>query len=178
MPNSDDMPDPRGAVLEQLAAFLGLDPRPRDEVEETAGFRDLWTRSGLTGAAYAASLAKFLGLELATFESISAFPPLMDAFAPRFLREFGAYPFRDGSGSPVIAIAEPIDPAFDRATQIVLGERPRYVVASYDDIASLVVGRFGENAAEPEAAAEAGAHDDDVESLRDLASGEIGRAHV
>ena len=54
--------------------------------------------------------------------------------------------------------------------QIVLGQRPRYVVATYDEVAALLAGRLDETAAQAQTEGEA-AGDDDVESLRDLASG-------
>ena len=171
MSTIDETFDARGETLARLASFLGLELDAETDAAEPAVFRDLWTRSGLTATAYAAAVAKFLGLERASFEAISAAPSIADAFAPRFLREFGVYPYLDASKAPTVAIAEPIDRAFDRAAEIVLSARPRYVVASYDEIASLIAGRLGDAQAETQATGDAAANDDDVESLRDLASG-------
>ena len=170
MPNADETVDPRAQALEGFAVFLGLGPQAGANTSESGAFRELWTRSGLSAAAYASSLARFLGLEVASFEAISSAPSLADAFSARFLREFGAYPFLDASKAPSVAIAEPVDSSFDRAAQIVLGQRPRYVVATYDEVAALLAGRLDEAAAQARTDGEA-AGDDDVESLRDLASG-------
>lgn len=171
MSTSDEHSHLNHEVIGEFTAFLGIDSGAVLNGGEPGGYRDLWTRSGLTGSAYATALAKFLQLEHMAFETLAEARPLATAFAPRFLREFGAFPYLDASNAPAVAIAEPLDPAFDRAARIVLAQPPRYVIASYDDIAALLAERMGDAGVETPTADQAAALDDDVESLRDLASG-------
>ena len=171
MSTFDERLDARSEVFGRFAAVLGTDKRTGSNGADANAFRDLWTRSGLTGSAYASSLAKFLQLEHMAFENLADTQSLTKSFAPRFLREFGAFPFLDANNAPAVAIAEPLDPAFDRAAQIVLAASPRYVIASYDDLAALLAERMGDTDAATPTARESAALDDDVESLRDLASG-------
>jgi general secretion pathway protein E len=70
-----------------------------------------------------------------------------------------------------VAVAEPPEDAFHQAAEIVLSAAPRYVVASYDDIQILLTERLGEQRGEAAPAGETEASEDDVENLRDLASG-------
>jgi general secretion pathway protein E len=95
---------------------------------------------------------------------------LVGRFARRFLIESAVFPF-DGEGGPKLAMADPTDTAASRAAEIVLGGAVDVVVASFEDIATVLGERLDDD--EPESSADAGpAHsDDDIESLRDLASG-------
>jgi len=140
---------------------------------EAAGFRDLWTRSRLDGSAFARRLADYMGLPFATLDALAAAPSLAGGFTPRFLREFGAYPFTGEAGAPSIAVAQPPPPALDRAAEMVLGRAPDYVIASFDDIDRLLVERARATTPDSNANGDGTAvNDDDVERLRDLASGE------
>ena len=69
--------------------------------------------------------------------------------------------------------ATPSNSAPVRAAEIVLGGRVSAVIASFEDIATVLTARLGEEDLAPADAAETGlAHtDDDIENLRDLASG-------
>ncbi len=96
---------------------------------------------------------------------------LINKFSRRFLVELAVFPFEGADGSK-LAMADPTDTASLRAAEIVLGGPVDVVVASFEDIATVLGERLGDD--EPEGgAADAGlAHsDDDIESLRDLASG-------
>jgi general secretion pathway protein E len=95
---------------------------------------------------------------------------LVGRFSRRFLIESAVFPF-DGEGGPKLAMADPTDTAASRAAEIVLGGAVDVVVASFEDIATVLGERLDDD--EPESSADAGpAHsDDDIESLRDLASG-------
>jgi general secretion pathway protein E len=95
---------------------------------------------------------------------------LVGRFSRRFLIESAVFPF-DGEGGPKLAMADPTDTAASRAAEIVLCGAVDVVVASFEDIATVLGERLDDD--EPESSADAGpAHsDDDIESLRDLASG-------
>src|SRR6185295_665349 len=68
---------------------------------------------------------------------------------------------------------DPNDMAAARAAEIVLGGRVGVEIASYEDIATILTERLGDDATPEAEAGEAALAraDDDVESLRDLASG-------
>jgi general secretion pathway protein E len=82
------------------------------------------------------------------------------------------YPFSTPQGDHVLAVADPTDAATIRAAEIVLDGKIHVKVASFEDIATTLTQRLGEDDApvsEEEIAAPS--RDDDIESLRDLASG-------
>jgi general secretion pathway protein E len=96
---------------------------------------------------------------------------LVGRFSRRFLIESAVFPF-DGEGGPKLAMADPTDTAASRAAEIVLGGAVDVVVASFEDIATVLGERLDDDEAESGAADAGPAHsDDDIESLRDLASG-------
>ena len=102
-----------------------------------------------------------------------AAPPLTAKFTRRFLRETLVFPYQHTDGRPRLVVADPTDVAAARAAEIVLGSPVEIEVASYEDIATALAKRLGEDdesSAEASEAATARA-DDDIESLRDLASG-------
>ncbi|MCC7348061.1 MAG: type II/IV secretion system protein, partial [Variibacter sp.] len=75
-------------------------------------------------------------------------------------------------GLPRLAVGDPTDHAVLRAAEIVLGPSLEVEVASFEDIETVLRTRL-EDASEPapSGAVETGQRDDDVDSLRDLASG-------
>ena len=163
----------RDALLSRFVAFL----KGGNELSFRSGpaastFREVWTISGLNGSDFATRLATFLQLPTIAFSGLSMAVPLIDRFAPRFLKEFSAYPFINASGEVSIAVAEPPDAAFRQAARIVLEREPSYVIASYEDIASALASRLqSEDVPLGEADRDAGISQDDVDNLRDLASG-------
>ena len=96
--------------------------------------------------------------------------PLVSAFSARFLRETMVYPCRAADGTTVLAVVDPTDQATLRAAQIVLGAGIDVKVASSEDV---VIALNNASAEEAEATDTTSAlpREDDIESLRDLASG-------
>jgi len=97
---------------------------------------------------------------------------LIAAFSQRFLRETLVFPYRKPIYGIVLVIADPTDLAARRAAEIVLGRRSKSRVASFDDLTVVLDQRLaGDNA---EGHGDAGGfqplREDDIESLRDLAS--------
>ena len=167
----DVLQETREKLLEGFVSHLGPAIGAGAFKTLPKSFRDIWSASGLTASDFAARLATFLTRPVVTFEQLSKSKPLCDRFSPRFLREFGAFPYLDPDDGPSIALAEPPDIAFQQAAQIVLEAAPRYVIASYEDISAILSAQLQTADAEtPDAAAGPGSADD-VENLRDLASG-------
>ena len=99
---------------------------------------------------------------------------LLTDFPRRFLRETTIFPYQAGEGRfgwrlPI----RPIPPAHQRA-EIVLGGPVEVAVASFEDITTVLDERLGADDGEAVGSGPvkaSAAVDDDIESLRDLASG-------
>jgi general secretion pathway protein E len=131
----------------------------------------LWEFTDLSTAEFADIAARFYHLERISLQDMLAAAPLAGAFSRRFLREMLVFPLQSAD-AVVLAVADPADRAAQRAAEIVLGPNIAFRVASAEDLAIVLNQRLGGD--------EDGAHDaggpnqpreDDIESLRDLASG-------
>ena len=135
--------------------------------------RDLWEVSDLSANDFATEVASFYALPRLTLAQLIAAAPLTAKFSRRFLRETLVFPYQHADGRPRLVVADPNDVAAVRAAEIVLGQPVEVEIASYEDLGVALTKRLGEDD-EPAADAEettSGRLDDDVESLRDLASG-------
>jgi general secretion pathway protein E len=135
--------------------------------------RDLWEASDLSANDFAEEVAGFYRLPRASLPQLIAAQPLVAKFSRRFLRETLVFPYQGTGGSCRLVLADPTDVAAVRAAEIVLGRPVEIEIGSYEDIGIALTKRLGEDdeaSADSEEAASARA-DDDVESLRDLASG-------
>jgi general secretion pathway protein E len=135
--------------------------------------RRLWEASELSSGDFAEEVARFYGLTRLTLPELIAATPLTARFSPRFLREMALFPYQAADGKPRLAVADPSDEAAIRAAEIVLGPGLAFGVASFEDIATVLTERLtGKEPASDGAAEAANAGTaDDIESLRDLASG-------
>jgi len=76
------------------------------------------------------------------------------------------------NGEPIVAIADPSDSASIQAAGIVMGTAPLVQIASFEDIATALDQRLGEDqSANVESTGSVISQDDDIDNLRDLASG-------
>jgi general secretion pathway protein E len=131
----------------------------------------LWELTDLSASEFADEAARFHGLErIALAEMLSA-PPLIAAFSQRFLREMVVFPCQSGDAAVVLAVADPSDVAARRAAEIVLGTDIVVKVASFEDLNVALNRRLGEEDAEVAGGETYQPREDDIESLRDLASG-------
>jgi general secretion pathway protein E len=132
----------------------------------------LWEMTDLSAAQFADEAARFFKLERASLQEMLSAPALVAAFSQRFLRETVMFSYQPSDGGAVLAVADPSDLAARRAGEIVLGRGLAIKVASFEDIAIALDQRLGEDS-EAEGADERllGPREDDIESLRDLASG-------
>jgi general secretion pathway protein E len=135
--------------------------------------RDLWEMTDLSANDFADEVARFYRLPRVTLPQLLAAPSLAARFSRRFLRETLVFPFEAAEGGNLLAVADPNDVAAARAAEIVLGGRVGLAIASYEDIATVLTERLGADETHTAEAGEAALArvDDDVESLRDLASG-------
>ena len=132
----------------------------------------LWELTDLSASDFADEVARFAGLERVTLQDLMAAPALNETFSQRFLREMTVFPFAAADGSAVLAVADPTDKAAQRAAEIVLRQSVALKVASVEDLNVVLDRRVGEDSTEPaDASSQLLPREDDIESLRDLASG-------
>ncbi|HEX7920822.1 MAG TPA: ATPase, T2SS/T4P/T4SS family, partial [Bradyrhizobium sp.] len=131
----------------------------------------LWEVTSLSPTEFADEATRFFALGRLTLQDMTSAEPLVGAFSPRFLRETMVYPCRMADGSTVLAVVDPTDQATLRAAQIVLGAGINVKVASSEDVAIALNNSSSADEAETADTATALPREDDIESLRDLASG-------
>jgi general secretion pathway protein E len=136
------------------------------------GLRKLWEMSELSAGEFADEVAHYYNLPRTTLQDLIAAEAKVQHFSRRFLREMTVFPCQSASGEPVVAIADPCDSASIQAASIVMGAAPRIQIASFEDIAVALDQRLGNDQSSEIASAEPiASQDDDIDSLRDLASG-------
>ncbi|MGP9814546.1 GspE/PulE family protein [Rhodopseudomonas sp. NSM] len=138
------------------------------------GLRKLWETTELSASEFADEVAKFYGLPRTALPDLLAAAPLAHRFSRRFLREMSVFPFELPGGGAAVALADPSDSATMQAAVLVLGDEVASSVASFEDIGTALDLRLGEDpgaGAGDERVASVAAHEDDIDNLRDLASG-------
>ncbi len=158
--------------------YLAPDTAMRPEISEApdgkGALRKLWEMTDLPAHEFADEVARFYRLPRVNLPRLLSASALTKEFSQRFLREITVFPYRSEDGQPRLAVADPTDPVGVRAAEIVLGGPVIVEVASFEDIATALTERLGEDGS---ASTQSGAQtpqayaDDDVDSLRDLASG-------
>jgi general secretion pathway protein E len=137
------------------------------------GLRELWEKSDLPAGKFADEVASFWNLPRLCLQELMGVATIVEQFSARFLRESSVFPFRTSDGSLGLAVSDPADGAAIRAAEIVCGEAAKIVVASFEDIVTVLERRLDERVAEAVDVAEPERRsgDEDIDSLRDLASG-------
>jgi general secretion pathway protein E len=132
----------------------------------------LWQTMEISAHDFADEVARFFDLPRVGLADLMSATSLVDRFSERFLRESCIFPLSTGAGLDRLIVADPTDGAAVRAAEIVLGTSLQIAVASFEDIATALAARLDDKARAADAgdAAQVGV-EDDVESLRDLASG-------
>src|SRR5215813_8976046 len=132
----------------------------------------LWELTVLSANDFADEVAEFFQVPRISLPELLSAEPLADRFSQRFLREMLVFPFQPDDGEPTLAVADPSDYAAAQAAGIVLGRDVPIQVASFEDIETALDQRAGNDVAAPEPGRDVSyAREDDIESLRDLASG-------
>ena len=121
---------------------------------------------------FADEVARFYRLPRVTLPQLISASPLVARFSRRFLRETMVFPY-GADGDFRLAVADPNDAATARAAEIVLGGPVGIEIASFEDIGIALSERLGEDDTPSHDGGEAAVAraEDDIESLRDLASG-------
>jgi len=132
--------------------------------------RELWESTELSAAEFADEIAHFFRLQRIGLPELLAGEPQVDGFSKRFLRESMVFPFRANDGGVRLAVSDPLDTAAIRAAEIVFGGSVDLVIASFEDITTVLERQDSGDAAQSEARDGTGG-DEDIDNLRDLASG-------
>src|SRR5689334_11050058 len=162
---------------QHLLEKYSLPAKARARVEKTANtavtrpLRELWEATDLSAAEFADEVSDYFGTVRLGLPQLLAATPCLDGFSRRFLRESTIFPFLAPNGNFRIAVADPSDTAAIRAAEIVFGAPVEIAVASFEDITTVLDQRIEHDAVEEGTKAQAAQSDDDIESLRDLASG-------
>jgi general secretion pathway protein E len=158
--------------LRQSKHLTAVDGRD-DEAGQGGGRSQarLWELADLSASEFADQAARFHGLERTSLQEMMSAPPLVSSFSQRFLREMLVFPYQASDGAATLAIADPTDMAVQRAVQIVLGANVVIKVAVFEDIALVLDQRLEQGDLDPNGGAASQPREDDIESLRDLASG-------
>jgi general secretion pathway protein E len=155
-----------------IASDLSLVPGRESENNSEFNLRKLWELTDLSANDFADEVARFYGLARVGLPELIAASPITAAFSRRFLRETTVFPYQTPDRRFRLALADPSDAAAIRAAEIVLGGPVEIEVASFEDIATALTERLGEDTSSPDVKEVTLAPgDDDIESLRDLASG-------
>ena len=165
----------RQHLLEKYA----LPPRAQAHVDKSANpalmrpLRELWEATDLSAAEFADEVSDHFALPRLSLPQLLAATPRLDGFSRRFLRESTIFPFSASNDLLRLAVADPSDTAAIRAAEIVFGAPVDVVVASYEDITTGLDQRADADDANADRSGRSAAQqsDDDIESLRDLASG-------
>jgi len=152
-----------------LSKFASAD-RPGQERK----LRELWELTDLSADAFADEVAQFYKLPRLNLPQLLAASAQTGPFSHRFLNEMAVFPCQlaEGGGNTLV-VADPSDAATIRAAEFTLGGPVALAVASFEEIATALTQRLGEDAlTAPEGAETARVQaNDDIDSLRDLASG-------
>jgi general secretion pathway protein E len=158
------------------AAGTALPDQPQGELRrylQSTSQAKLWEITDLSAGEFADEAAGFYQYPRVTLQDMMAAASLTASFSPRFLRETLVFPFSLGGGDIALAVADPTDLAAKRAAEIVLGPNIDIRMAAFDDVATVLDQRLVNGEVEENGAADGFSQlrEDDIESLRDLASG-------
>ena len=165
--------EPRSTELFRTYLLERHSALPRsDRSVSGQSLREFWEASNVPASEFADEVARYWDVRRLGLPELLASTPCLDGFSRRFLRESMLFPMVRADGSHQVAIADPSDKAAIRATEIVLGGDLELCVASFEDIATVLDQRIdADEAASIEKNKTSERSDDDIESLRDLASG-------
>jgi general secretion pathway protein E len=161
----------RGNHLPQRDVANAADPAMDNGI--SGGPTKLWEVTSLSASDFADEAARFFGLPRIALQDLLAAPSLARQFSRRFLRETMVFPFQSPAGNACLAVVDPGETAAAQAAELVLGQDIPVVVATFEDIATALNQHVGDDDASttPDGIEDAPPREDDIESLRDLASG-------
>ena len=107
--------------------------------------RRLWELTDLSANDFADEVARFHGIPRMSLAQLMETSALVGRFSRRFLREMVVFPYETADGQFQLAVADPNDAAPVQAAEIVLGGRVTVTIASFEDIATVLTARIGDD---------------------------------
>lgn len=143
------------------------------ESTKTGVLHTLWQGSDLSADDFANEVAGFFNLPRFDLPQLLAAQLVANRFSHKFLREKSVFPTHSSeSQRDILILADPTDLPTIHAAELVLGETAELAVASFEDIATALSHGLSEQVlVVPDQDSELPERQDDVEELRDLASG-------
>ena len=108
------------------------------------GLRQIWEVSDISAHDLADEVATHYRLPRASLPQLLSAQALVRRFAHRFLRESSIFPFED-DGSFHLAMADPGDETARRAAEIELGGPVKISIVSFEDLATALDERLGDD---------------------------------
>src|SRR6201994_3017533 len=123
----------RAFLLEKRSALFRADRMPANP-----SLRELWETSNVPASEFADEVAQYWEIGRFSLPQLVASTPCLDGFSRRFLRESMLFPMLGPDGNPRVALADACDTAAIRAAEIVLGGNVELLVASFEDITTVL----------------------------------------
>src|SRR5215470_14609098 len=135
--------------------------------------RVLWEKSDLPAGKLADEVARFWNLRRLNLQDLMNATSAVEHFSARFLRESSVFPFRADQNRFGLAVSDPTDAAAIRAVEIVCGGSVEIAIASFDDVSAVLEKQLDEHGPNDLSVDEPKnkSREEDIDSLRDLASG-------
>jgi general secretion pathway protein E len=146
--------------------------RSENSFDSISSLKTVWKATNLSSHDFANEVAAFFGLRRLTLSELAEVHSLATRFSPRFLREASVFPFETSDGTLALAAGDPADPETLQAVEIVFGAPFEILTASFEDIATALGDKLdGHESLAGGHEREAAAANENVDNLRDLASG-------
>ncbi|MGJ4942115.1 GspE/PulE family protein [Bradyrhizobium sp. HKCCYLS1011] len=158
----------RGALRDAQAADVARTPRHGEAMSAPVDWSAL---TKLTASALADELAGFYGCGRVKRDDLTQRRFAGGDMSMRFLREGRLFPYEDAGGACNLAVAAPIDDETLRSIEIALRKPIALAAATADDIDAALSLQIEADQTNALPQASAGAGEDDLDNLRDLARG-------
>ena len=154
-------------VQEALARYGNLSEAAR----KARSFDELRRELTLSDELIADALASCCNLPRISYEGLRNNRGELASFSGRFLREARLYPFRLDPDTPALALCDPPTQAIIRSAELVFQKTPELFITGRETIEALLAEVVGDREASDTLDRSAPLPIDDIDSLRDLASG-------
>jgi len=136
-------------------------------------YRELCEKLKLDQALFANYAAEFHGYPRVFLSELLFGRPFTESFSTKYLRDFGLFPYEAKDGVIKIATADPSNQKALHAIGLLLPKTPIIEVAAFDEIEIALKDTKNDSAANSESSLKEDTSDnsDDIDELRDLASG-------
>jgi general secretion pathway protein E len=166
----------RGLPRERLFCRLRQDGQFVDSAHLEVGdtiesLGEVLARTRLRPDTFADLLADVTGLKRGGLSELSSGEPLLADFSLMFLKEASLFPYKDASGNVIVATADPFAEDNIQAIALTVGEPVICQICSFEEIEIALRKAEDERGKGQAETPDNSAEGDDVDQLRDLASG-------